>query len=553
MALVLYTILYVVSKGKITAAIVNNMFKLKMHETRRSQMDTALLQNDEHLETIVECVGPLYNQSCLYKNLYYVNSAFQIFIVKGRSLPNLTIRSHWMPPSDLSPKKREFNSYAQLERFVRSVVKPTVIPDLTVYLYELWTFNIAHALFDGLYPAYVSVIRFAPRHRHAFRLLTGFFGCKNCWIADVCSRFAGLGILDLDDLKNRSAKGWFVFDSLIMGNGNMCQRCATENLQLPGGVELDGSRLFRERMYEMYGVCPPIPRHKHSAENRNFRDLLIAYVIDNKRFTDDDRKEIQAAIDEINEYTDMHLHESVDKIIKLRRPLIRISYLNYSSVTGEDSNSLRVNRIGVDSTPLMYKRIENKFEAQLRLVRKMDIHVSGPGTGQMYQTFLPDGSVTINLGGVSVMKDANKTIKYAQFMEQYLAAGAPYMKGLYYPINERINGIKKKRVVELIEKAAQLIMDAFSIPVVPSDNLAPDGQLFTEMCEKDKDFCASFTDRRVDREVRCMDSWVEIFVHENHVWSVGGAIEQGKNVTCPFNRTLLHELRVKYGIDHQAI
>ena len=30
----------------------------------------------------------------------------------------------------------------------------------------------------------------------------------------------------------------------------------------------------------------------------------------------------------------------------------------------------------------------------------MDIHITGPGTGQIYQTFLSDGSVSINLGGL---------------------------------------------------------------------------------------------------------------------------------------------------------
>jgi hypothetical protein len=180
----------------------------------------------------------------------------------------------------------------------------------------------------------------------------------------------------------------------------------------------------------------------------------------------------------------------------------------------------------------------------------MDIHVTAPGTGQMYQTFLPDGSVVINLGGVSWLREGDRTIQFTHFMEQYLVAGAPYLKGLYYPINERPAGIRKQRVVELIERAAQLIMKGFSIPVVPKENLALDGQLFVEMCEKDKDFCASFVKRTVGQEYRCMDSWVESVVHENFVWSVEGVYDQGRRIRCPLNRTLLRELRVKYGINH---
>jgi hypothetical protein len=99
----------------------------------------------------------------------------------------------------------------------------------------------------------------------------------------------------------------------------------------------------------------------------------------------------------------------------------------------------------------------------------------------MYQTFLSDGSVNINLGGLGYIKQNDTLIKYTAFMEQYMTAGTPYIKGLYYPINERPKGIKREIVTTLIRKAAQLIMDGFSIPVNPRDNLAPDGQLFTDM------------------------------------------------------------------------
>jgi hypothetical protein len=514
------------------------------------QMNTQFHRANGVLETLVECVGPLYNQSCLYTNLYYVNSTFMVLTIKGRTLPNLTVSVDWIPPLDLSPSKREFDSYAQLESFVREVVDPTVIPDLTVYHHQLWSFNVAHALFDGLYPAYVSLIRFAPRHLHPFRLLASFFGCKDCWNAFVCSRFAGLGILDLNILKNMSIERWFVFDSLIMGNGKMCQRCMQSDMQLPGGIELEGSKLFRDRMYERHGLLPPATRNQHSAENRSPQDLLIAYVINNKRYTDDDKKEINAAINEINDYTDMYLNKPSVNITKMRRPLIHIYYLDYGIITGHNSKSHPLDTVGADARSLAYEQTKNRLEAQLQILRKMDIHVTGPGTGQFYQTFLPDGSVTINLGGLASMTEGNKTIKYTMFVEQYVTAGTPYIKGLYYPINERTNGIKKKQVIELVEEAAKLIMDGFSIPVAPKDNLAADAHLFMEMCEKDKDFCTSFTERTMGREIYCMDSWLERFVHEDHVWRVEGVFENGRNITCPFNRTLLKELRKKYHISH---
>ncbi len=137
-------------------------------------------------------------------------------------------------------------------------------------------------------------------------------------------------------------------------------------------------------------------------------------------------------------------------------------------------------------------------------------------------------------------------------MEQYMTSGAPYMKGFYYPINERTKGIKKDEVIKLIWQAGQLIMQGFSIPVNPLENLAADGQLFVEMCEKDKEFCDSVTIRSPNSNHNCVSFWVEDIVHEYRQWKLGGLYENGQNVSCPFNHTLLHELRIKYGIKHKS-
>jgi hypothetical protein len=182
----------------------------------------------------------------------------------------------------------------------------------------------------------------------------------------------------------------------------------------------------------------------------------------------------------------------------------------------------------------------------------MDIHITGPGTGQLFQTFLPDGSVTINLGGVGWYTHENKRTAFASFMEEYVAAGTPYIKGLYYPINDRWKGIKKNEVIDLIEEAAKLISNGFPMPVNPRDSLAADGQLFIDMCEKDIEFCKSVTVRTVARELHCNTMWIEEFVHEVKMWSAEGFVADGRKVTCPFNRTLLHELREKYGINHNV-
>ncbi|CAF3889681.1 unnamed protein product, partial [Rotaria sordida] len=97
----------------------------------------------------------------------------------------------------------------------------------------------------------------------------------------------------------------------------------------------------------------------------------------------------------------------------------------------------------------------------------------------------------------------------------------------------------------------KLILEGFSLPVNAHDNLAPDGQLFVEMCEKDKEFCSQVTTRIPNTNFSCLDFWVEDFIHEHRQWQAGGFIDNGRNISCPFNHSLLHELREKYGIKHK--
>jgi hypothetical protein len=182
----------------------------------------------------------------------------------------------------------------------------------------------------------------------------------------------------------------------------------------------------------------------------------------------------------------------------------------------------------------------------------MDIHISGPGTGQMYQTFLSDGSVHINLGGLRPWGFENLENRYTSYLEQYITSGTPYIKALYYPINQRKYGIKKDQLIILIRQAANFILKGFSLPVNPQENLAPDGKLFTEMCQKDKEFCSLVTIRSSLTNLFCLDFWVEDFVHEDQQWKLGGFIHNGKNISCHFNRTLLHQLRIKYQIQHYS-
>ncbi|CAF5002655.1 unnamed protein product, partial [Rotaria sp. Silwood1] len=183
--------------------------------------------------TTIQCVGSLYNQSCLYHNLYYVDSEFMVLTVKGTYLPTYSVRIDAFVLWPTTPKERVFDSYSDLEKFVRTVIDPKIISSVTLYFGQYWHDNIGHALFDGLYPGYVALIRFPPRHLQPFRILAGVNDCNDCWSEDVYSRFGGLGLLRLSVLNKMSKSKWFMFEELVMGSGTFCQRCTQPNLQLP--------------------------------------------------------------------------------------------------------------------------------------------------------------------------------------------------------------------------------------------------------------------------------------------------------------------------------
>lgn len=508
-----------------------------------------LIQHNKNLETSVECIGHLYNQSCLFKNLYYTESSFLILTTKKFAFPLPDVRIGAFIISQFNPNRRLFYSYTDLEDFVKHNINPIVIPNTTVYFDQPWLSNIGHALFDGLYPAYVALIRFQPKHLQPFRILLSTFndGGDSSFSQDVYNVFAGLGTMNVSVLQHGSAGRWFAFQELVMGSGNMCQRCLQPNLQLPGGIELNGSRLFRDRMYKQHGLTTPTKKYNHSAEGRNPQRPLRAYIIDNKRFTKQDILEIHAAIDEINRRTDNYEEKTRENRTDLHWPLVQVYYMNYALASGRnDDESLQLSSSRIQSKTLV---VSDKMMAHLELLQDMDIHITGPGTGQMYQTFLSDGSVHINLGGLRHRKESVKIKNYTSFLEQYMTAGTPYIKGLYYPINERPFGIKKETLIKLIKEAALLILDGFRIPVNPKDNLASDGQLFIEMCTLDKEFCMAVTERSQYNNFLCIDTWPEDIVHENGPWSVEGIYDGEKKVICPYNRTLFNWLKRKYNID----
>ena len=503
-----------------------------------------LIKINGNLETKIDCIGHGNNQSCVVENLYFYQKTFWIFTTKSVRYPLFSVRIGAWISHQLIVNRRRFYSYVDLEEFVRIRINPIVIPNVTVYFDQPWLENIGHALFDGLYPAFVALIRFSPRHLHPFRILLSGSDdfARSDFTRDVYRRFSGLGIINATIFEILSNEEWFAFEELVVGSGDFCQRCLQSNLQIPAGITLNASKLFRDRIYRQYHF-----QNSHSNKQRHSDKILNAFIVDNKRFTSQDKQQINLAIEQINRDTRYSQRIIfINNQTKPKWPLIHVTYISYPSLAINNDASLQFNVTDIQSTLV---NMTKKMFAHLLLLEQTDIYVTGPGTAQMYQTFLSDGSVNINLGGVAYLHRNDTSKNYTSFMEQYLTSGTPYIKGFYYPINERTKGIQKDILIQLLREAAQMILNGFSIPVNPHENLAPDGQLFVELCQLDEDFCKTLTDRWRDDHLECIDTWPEDIIHEKGPWSKRGIeINQGKFLSCKSNRTLINQLRIKYNI-----
>merc|ERR1712151_1442003 len=108
------------------------------------------------------------------------------------------------------------------------------------------------------------------------------------------------------------------------------------------------------------------------------------------------------------------------------------------------------------------------FRGHINTISETDVHISSPGTAQMYQTFLPDGAVHINMG------DGD-----GSYMEEYMAEGSPYLRALYYPRRLKKSGLfELTNMQELLRRARELLNKGFTKPVPINENLSPIGRVY---------------------------------------------------------------------------
>lgn len=229
---------------------------------------------------------------------------------------------------------------------------------------------------------------------------------------------------------HQASSGRHRFDEMVIGIGsNGAKKDINGNLTLGACRELNACRLFRDRMYRAYKLEPP-PAVSARPGDAPFRAILI----ENKRYPKTMLESLVSAF-------------HADKSLKNGMTLELISW------------SPNVTHLSMQNGDLT---------EHLKVIRSTDVHISGPGTGQMYQTLLPDGAVHINLGAPAGCPRG--------YMEEYMAEGAPYLRALYYTNPGGL--IDPGMFLSVVRQAKEILTRGLSMPVPIGTNLSPVGQVY---------------------------------------------------------------------------
>lgn len=340
--------------------------------------------------------------------------------------------------------------HASLEAFEAYLEKGPPLKEhegVTLAFRPLWHFNIGHALYDGLYPAFVSLVQWGLQRENWRTLL--FESDNSAWASgpqarneQVFDAIGGGGLLRLKELPGSVKHRFETFVIGVGANGNKMDY--NSNFTLGAGRELNAAWWLRRKVYSSLGIVKP----------RRKGTMLRGIIVHNRRFKvgDGDSKVPPPWVDTV--------------IRRAAQDGVKLDYVNWE----EQTSCLTV---GQGDGKCIASTGAADFRRHIKLISQTHIHISAPGTAMMYQQFLPDGSVHVNLGNLM-------GTPVPQFWEEHMAEGAPYIRALYYwPTfnNSTPNAREADRVVALVSEARRLVASGFKIPVPVGANLSPLAQV----------------------------------------------------------------------------
>lgn len=274
-----------------------------------------------------------------------------------------------------------------------------------------------------------------------------------------------------------------LFKSLMVGASHQCQRCITLDYSLKYSREYNITKLLRDRMYKAFNITP------------TFNFPLLGVIVHNKRFS----------VYEIELLKNLTNYYNNNKIIQLQ-------YIDYANISG--------------------------FYNQLKLLSKVHLYISGPGTGLLNFPFISDPGIVIHLGHVH--------FGCPQYLEQYILEGSPHIKTIYYSSKMRMKKMNFTYLVNLINKSLKYIEKNSSFYIPKTDNLNYEGKLFVRICNDYKNICENLI-RKYNWAKGCRGIWAENVIYFPSLYK---HIPQLKDIVLSYNDSYNINLGCKIGINY---
>ncbi|KAF4664528.1 hypothetical protein FOL47_005074 [Perkinsus chesapeaki] len=364
-----------------------------------------------------------------------------------------------------------------------------------------WAHQIGHALYDVLYPAYVSLIRFGyfnePVNIYPFALNDSLG--RGHQYEDMMRVFAGRNYWRLDDFPINTMHR---FERMVMGNKYMGHRNPQVNSAMPGSYSYENALYwFGQRLLSGYGFRDPsVAMDPDKTVVSEFGSGGCRGVItDNKRFTEEDRLML------------MDIALRSQELFKCN-----ITYLIWQDYT---------------------------FEEQLELFANSDIYISSLGTGIVRSHLIRPGGVIVQLGYLEELGTPLR--RHVSYRDVHFALGSPHLSTVVYPrkLLQLYETWQYQAVVHLIDEAVMLGRRGFAIPRPFELGLAPSTRDWLNFCKHDPEGCDEVVDQfnGVNREPRtwpCEDcAWVD-YIGISPMWTPKGCreVDTGEHVTCRLSR-----------------
>ncbi|KAF4669822.1 hypothetical protein FOL47_002337 [Perkinsus chesapeaki] len=510
-------------------------------------------KKDTKLWTGVQCTGHQLNHSCIFDNLYYTpkDEKFHVILpsfaqirranyygrpVDVSSDPSslLMSRDHLTPDAvemvlancsdffmgdvpfiptggNFTPIIHIFNSSSEALSWLSASSPhtglPTIIDGLTVYGFSLYMHNVGHLLYDGIYPLFISMIRFGygeARVNAAFRIVYNEMHQPGQKVpADtVVPKFFGGTYYRLNDF----SEDLYRFQRVIVGSRRMAHRSLNLQGTMPGSYSFENSLYyFTQRLKAAYGLVPWTDFMSANAEIKTDRAAggCKGVFTDNKRFTEHERAMFRSIL------------------AKLKKSgLCDIIFLQWE---------------------------EHSFREQLEIFSESDVYISGVGTGITRAHMIKPGGVVVNLGEF-------ETIGYpprvqASYRDVQFSTGAPYLGVLFYPARLwNIYGeFQPEAVEDIIEQAVRKVKEGFVLPRPLEDGLSHVGKTFSQYCEQSPEDCDELNSELnpfddANNDYWCaLCSWPE-YIGLDSMWHEGQSCEwYGAARQCKFNYRLFEE------------